>query len=161
MFVRWQRRTLKRAGQTPAGSPAGLPTAGDLALEAAAVAASRPAPWRRRFRRPKPPKPPALVAVVVESHRIGGQSRQRLVQYVGSIRLDDLHLPSARREFWAQAAVRLAQFTPAARTRLEEAIAAKIPRPPAEEPGRSLAQKLAAARQRMLAASITKEPTTT
>jgi len=162
MFVRWQRRTPKRAGQTPAGSTAVLPTAGDLALEAAAVAASRPAPWRRRFRRPKPPKPPALVAVVVESRRmIGGQPRQHLVQYVGSIRLDDLHLTSARREFWDRAAVRLAQFTPAARKRLEEAIAAKIPRPPAEEPGRSLAQKLAAARQRMLAASITKEPTTT
>jgi hypothetical protein len=101
------------------------------------------------------------VAVIVESHRAGGQPRQHLVQYVGSIRLDDLHLPSARREFWARAAVRLAQFTPEARKRLEDAIAAEIPRPPAEEPGRRLAQKLAAAQQRMLAARTTKELITT
>jgi hypothetical protein len=92
---------------------------------------------------------------------MGGQPRQRLVQYLGSIRLDDVHLPSARREFWDRAAVRLAQFTPEARKPLEDAIAAKIPRPPAEEPGLGLAQKLAAAQQRMLAARMTKEPTTT
>ena len=39
-----------------------VPTAADLALEAAAVAVSRSAPWRRRVRRPKRPKPAALVA---------------------------------------------------------------------------------------------------
>jgi hypothetical protein len=71
---------------------------------------------------------------------MGGQPRQRLVQYVGSIRLDDAHLPSARREFWDRAEVRLARFTTEARTRLEEVIAAKIPRPPAEEAGLGIAR---------------------
>lgn len=159
MYVRWQHRaTSTRQGPVGLTTVARLPTAGDLALEAAAVAVSRSAPWRRRFRRPKPPKPPALVAVVVESRRIGGQPRQRLVKYVGSIRLDDVHLPSARREFWDRAAVRLAQFTPEARKRLEDAIAAKIPRPPAEEPGLSLAQQIAAARARMQAFKAASAP---
>jgi len=162
MFVRWQRRIPKMPKiPKPLIGVAGPPSAAHLALEAAVVAVSRSAPWRRRVRRPKRPKPAALVAVVVESRRIGGQPRQRLVQYVGSIRLDDLHLPSARLEFWDRAAVRLAQFTPEAGKRLEDAIAAKIPRPPAEEPGLSLAQKLAAARQRLLAARTSTEPTTT
>ena len=57
--------------------------------------------------------------------------------------------------------MRLAQFTPEARKRLEDAIAAKIPRPPAEEPALSFAEKLAAARQRLLAARTSTEPTTT
>jgi hypothetical protein len=160
MFVRWQRR-IPNADQKPGIGAAALPTTADLALEAAAVAVSRSAPWRRRVRRPKRLKAAALVAVIVESRRVGAQPRQHLVQYVGSIRLDDLHLPSARREFWDRAAVRLAQFTPEVRQRFEAAIAAKIPRPPAEEPGLSLARKLAAAQQRMLAARMTKEPTTT
>src|SRR5260370_34100573 len=132
MFVRWQRRIPKHADQRPTIRAAALPTAADLALEAAAVAVSRSAPWRRRVPRPKRPKPAALVAIVVESQRMGGQPRQRLVQYVGSIRIDDVHLPSARREFWDRAAVRLAQFTPEDRQRFENAIGIKIPRPPVE-----------------------------
>jgi hypothetical protein len=162
MYVRWQHRvTSTRQGPLGLTTTPGLPTAGDLALEAAAVAVSRSGPWRRSLPRSKRPKPAALVAIVVESQRMGGQPRQRLVQYVGSIRIDDVDLPSARRKFWDRAAVRLAQFTPEARKRLEDAIAAKIPRPLAEEPGLSLAQKLAAAEQRMLAARTTKELTTT
>lgn len=134
MFVRWQRRMPRHAGPRPASSAAGQPTAADLALEARAVAfaTSRPAPWRRRVRRPKRPRPAALVAVVVESQRKGGQPRQRLIQYVGSIRLDDVHLPSARREFWDRAASRLDHFVPGVRQRFEAAIASKIPRPPVE-----------------------------
>ena len=128
------------------------PSAADLALDAAVVAL---APRRRR---PKRPKPATLVAIAVESRRIGGQPRQRLVQYVGSIRLDDVHLPSARREFWDRAAVRLAQFAPEARQRLEDAITAKIPRPPAEEPALSLAQKITAACARMQAFKAASAP---
>jgi hypothetical protein len=99
-----------------------------------------------------------LVVRVVKSQRIGGQPRQRLVQHLGSIRRDDIHLPGARRRFWAGADARLAGFSPEIRHRFEDAIATRIPRPPAEEPGLSLAQKIGAARARMQAFKAASAP---
>ena len=100
-----------------------------------------------RFHRLKRPWE-SLVVSIAESRWADGQPRQRIVQYVGTIRIDDVHLPSARREFWDRAAERLEQFTPEARQRFENVIAAKIARPPAEP---SFAQKIEAARARLAA----------
>jgi hypothetical protein len=89
-----------------------------------------------------------VVVHVVKSHRINGQPRQKLIAYIGTIPGDDIFLPSARRRFRARAAARLEQFAPEIRQRFEDAIAARIARPPAEQ---SLAQKIEAARARALA----------
>lgn len=111
----------------------------------------------RRLKRPWP----SLVVGILEARRVDGRPQQKLVAYVGTIRSDEVNFPAVSRRFWVRAAARLAGFSPEIRQRFADAIAAKIPRPPAEEPGLSFAQKLAAARQRLLAARTTKEPTTT
>jgi hypothetical protein len=103
-----------------------LPSADDLALEAAAVAVSR----RVRSRRPKES---TLVAVLVESHRIDGQPRQRLVRYLGTIRRDDVHRVDGRYKFWTRVDGRLAEFAPDDRTRFVAALEALVPRPTAKE----------------------------
>ncbi len=148
MYVRWQHRTKStRRGPVGLTTATRLPTAGDLALDAAVVAVAP-----RRWRRPKPPKPATLIAIVVESKRIDGRPRQSLVAYLGCIRVADLDLPSARRKFWTRADVGLEQFAPEDRGRFEAALAARVPRPPAE-PRRpvTMTEAIAAARARMQA----------
>lgn len=86
-----------------------------------------------------------LVVHVVKSLRINGQPRQKLIAYIGTIPRDDIFLPSARRRFWARAAARLERFAPEIRQRFEDAIAARIARPPAKQ---SLTQVIEAARAR-------------
>jgi hypothetical protein len=101
-----------------------------------------------------------LVVRVVKSERIGGgQPRQRLVQYLGAIRRDDIHLLSARRKFWAGADARLAAFSPDIRSRFERAIEARIPRPTDDEEAALRARHLAAARARLAARRPAAAPT--
>lgn len=90
----------------------------------------------------------SLVVGIAESRRVDGRPRQQFVAYVGTIRADEVHVPSAARGFWTRAAERLEQFTPEAREKFEQSIAAKIPRPPADL---SLAHQIEAARGRMQA----------
>jgi len=73
------------------------------------------------------------VAVLVESHRIDGQPRQRLVRYLGTIRRDDVHRVDGRHEFWTRVDGRLAGFAPEYRERFVAAIEALVPRPTADE----------------------------
>jgi hypothetical protein len=95
-----------------------------------------------------------LVAVVVESRRIDGQPRQHLLKYVGAIKPSEVTTLSERRRFWDRAAVVLAGFEDQERERLARALAARVPRPTAEEAGRGpvgIAAKIAAARARVQA----------
>ncbi len=101
-----------------------------------------------RFHRLKKPWG-SLVISIAESRWIDGQPRQRIVAYVGTIRCDDVHLPSARRTFWDRADERLAVFPPEVRRRFEQSISARVPIPPAKELDR--AQQIAAASARMQA----------
>ncbi len=111
---------------------------------------NRGAHARTRSRRLKQPWP-SLVVSIAESRWVDGRPRQKIVAYVGTIRTDEVNVPSARRRFWDRASERLEQFTPEAKKRIEESIAARIQRPPAAEPDLSLAQQLAAASARMQA----------
>ena len=102
MFVRWRRRELK-------GHPA----------------------WRWY-------DPGAsLAAVVVESERRDGKVRQRFVGRVGTVRERDLATSAREREllrFWRQARWRLDRMglSPEQRARVEDQLARRIPKPPAE-----------------------------
>ena len=92
-----------------------------------------------------------LVVRVVKSERINGQPRQYLVQHLGSIRPADIHLPGARRRFWDRVDDRLAVFPLEVRRRFEDAIEARISRPPAED-GLGLAEQIKVGYARMQAA---------
>lgn len=128
------------------------PTAADLALEAAAIAVSRPARVRR-------PKQPGLVAVIVESRRDGGQPRQHLIKYVAAIRCSEVTTLAGRSLFWIRAAKALSGFDGPERALMERTLEARVPRPTAEETEALLnrgltkgtADVFAAARARMAA----------
>jgi len=85
-----------------------------------------------------------LVASLVESIRIDGKPRQRVVGYLGSIRENLVTDPQAQRDFWGDGRWdgvrhrldRLAdRITPKDRASIETKIAAKVPRPPHSEQG--------------------------
>ncbi len=107
MYLRWQYRIPRRR------------TALGRAIEAA------------KFRPPK--RQPALVAVVVESRRLDGKPRQRLVAYLGSIRRDEIHRVGGRHKFWTRVDERLAGFPPEDRERLAAAVEVLVARPTTEE----------------------------
>ncbi len=108
-------------------------------------------PTRLRFGPPRKPLTTLVVAVVKVVHINGRPPRQQFVAYLGTIHLDDLPFPDARRRFWGLVDERLEQFTHEAREKFEQSIAVRIPRPPAAEPDLSRAQQLAAASARMQA----------
>ena len=88
--------------------------------------------WQYRVR-PRNKQQPSLVAVLLESRRVNGRPRQRLVAYLGSIRRDDIGTLSGRSRFWAGADARLAGFTSEDRGRFVRALEDLVPRPTAEE----------------------------
>ena len=93
------------------------------------------APDRRRGQEPGPAAGARRAAVLVECRRVGGQPRQRVVRYLGSIREERLGSVAARARFWQGVDEKLGAvpLTPSERTRAEAALAAVVPRPdPAE-----------------------------
>ena len=60
--------------------------------------------WKRRpLRRRRPWSPPdehALYAVLVESRRVDGRPRQRVVRYLGAIKEGQLRYPLSVDHFW-------------------------------------------------------------
>jgi hypothetical protein len=88
--------------------------------------------WQYRIH-PRNKAQPSLVAVLLESRRVNGQPRQRLVAYVGSVTRADIHTLSGRTRFWAGADARLAGFTSEDRGRFVRALEDLVPRPTAEE----------------------------
>ena len=141
MYVRWQYRTTARptTRQRPAGLTIGAqqPAAHHLALEAEARAVTRLLPRRPRWantrsRRSGDPRT-SLVAVIVESRRVGGQPRQHLVKYLGAITCAEMTRLSARRRFWDRADVVLAEFAQEQRERFERTLETKVRRPTPEE----------------------------
>jgi hypothetical protein len=83
---------------------------------------------RRRLRRHNDV---ALVAVLVQSRRIQGVPRQRLVRYLGSIPFQKRMTTAARQVFWQRVAARLTALAlaPATRTALEDKLARVVPVP--------------------------------
>jgi hypothetical protein len=94
---------------------------------------------RRRLRRPRiwsPPDDSALYAVLVESRRVAGRPRQRVVRHLGAIHAGDVaRHPMAVDRFWRDVDGRLAELGlgDAERRALEATVARRVPRPdPAE-----------------------------
>jgi hypothetical protein len=130
MYLVWQQR--KNAPKSPGQSSIGLvPTPHD-ALEEEARDLPRVKYVRRPGRPPRPPSP-SLVAIIVESHRVGGRPRQKLLSYVGSIQCSAITSLSARRRFWTRADATLEEFGQEPRQKLERALETKVRRPTAEE----------------------------
>jgi hypothetical protein len=130
MYLVWQQR--KNAPKSPGQSSIGLvPTPHD-ALEEEARDLPRVKYVRRPGRPPRPPSP-SLVAIIVESHRVGGRPRQKLLSYVWSIQCSAITSLSARRRFWTRADATLEEFGQEPRQKLERALETKVRRPTAEE----------------------------
>jgi hypothetical protein len=81
--------------------------------------------------------------VLVESRRVEGKPRQRVIAYLGAYEDDDRDDPRARREFWhdVRAALDGLRLDAAFRQRLEAQIAARIPPATTEECAREQALK--------------------
>jgi hypothetical protein len=71
-----------------------------------------------------------LKAFLVHSVRVAGRPRQRILGYLGTIRLRYQHAPAHRQRFWQQVARRLTalQVDPDTRAALEAGLARVVPR---------------------------------
>jgi hypothetical protein len=76
-----------------------------------------------------------LVAQLVESKRIDGKPRQKVVAYLGSIRLHDIKRARARLTFWrhAQAAFRKAELTNEQKHQVDTMLQTRVEKPSAEQ----------------------------
>jgi hypothetical protein len=88
----------------------------------------------------KPWHSPLLTATLVESRRVDGQPRQRVVAYLGAIRearARDPELPDLQFRFWTQVSARLDRLanrlSPEQRAAIEARLAERVSRPTAEE----------------------------
>lgn len=72
-----------------------------------------------------------LKAFLVQSVRVGGQPRQRLIGYLGAILVRYQQAPAHRQRFWCRVGQRLDTLglDPAMRATLEAALAQQVPRP--------------------------------
>jgi hypothetical protein len=100
---------------------------------------------RRRLRRLKPWSPPddsALHAVLVESHRVDGRPRQRVVRHLGTIRERELGKPLSVDRFWRDVDGRLAALglDDGRRRAVEATLARRVPRPDPAELARGQAE---------------------
>ena len=80
-------------------------------------------------------RPETLIsAVLVKSERTsGGQVRQRIMRYLGSIREERIKYPSQRGFFWEKATAALGGLEPADRRRIERELRARVSRPTARD----------------------------
>jgi hypothetical protein len=85
----------------------------------------------RRRRETSLPNERALYAVLVESHRVDGKPRQRVVRYLAAIRGGQLVYPLSTDRFWQDVERTLADLALADDQRqvIEDKIAATVPRP--------------------------------
>jgi len=76
-----------------------------------------------------------LIAQLVESKRVDGKPRQKVIAYLGSIRLHDVKMARHRLAFWrhALAAVRKADFTSEQKHQVGQALQTRVAKPTAEE----------------------------
>jgi len=91
--------------------------------------------WRRRTKRGRQcPGDARLEARLVEGVRIDGKPRQRLIVYIGSI--EEPYNSGDRVDFWdvaSQVLDHLGNQIGAERSKIEASLAAKVPRPTAQE----------------------------
>jgi hypothetical protein len=76
-----------------------------------------------------------LVAQLVESKRVDGKPRQKVIAYLGSIRLHDLNRARSRLAFWrhAQAAFRKAGLTNEQKHQVDRALQSRVAKPSPDE----------------------------
>lgn len=76
-----------------------------------------------------------LVAQLVESKRVDGKPRQKVIAYLGSIRLHDLNRARSRLAFWrhAQAAFRKAGLTNEQKHQVDRALQTRVAKPSPDE----------------------------
>lgn len=94
--------------------------------------------WKRRAQKKTSrwnPDPQLLAAYLVESRRVDGKPRQRVVAYLGSIGEGFLGEAGPRAYFWRQANSRLdaLALSPPARATVESALLQVVRRPSADE----------------------------
>jgi hypothetical protein len=87
-------------------------------------------PLRRR-RETSSPAEQALSAVLVETHRVDGRPRQRVVRYLATIKAGQLVYPLSVERFWQAVDARLAELPLADDQRhvIERKIGEAVPRP--------------------------------
>jgi len=90
--------------------------------------------WERRLlARPTPiaPENYSLYAQVVESRRINGKPRQKILKYIGSIKEDCVTNAKDQKNFWEQANKQLddLKLEPEQRQRLVESLRKKVAYP--------------------------------
>jgi hypothetical protein len=83
------------------------------------------------------PKPDDAYAILVEGKRINGKPRQRHVAYLGLVRLKPEYSPHYRAWWWRRMNAKLDRLatvlTPADRTKIDAALAVKVPKVSPEE----------------------------
>lgn len=93
--------------------------------------------WKRkpRSRRRRLTGEYSLAAVLVESHRVDGRPRQRIIKHLGSINERGIQHYYVKLDFWQSVDARLTALALDAnlRAQLEEQIVQRVPRPGARE----------------------------
>ena len=94
----------------------------------------------------------AMSAILAESKRVNGKPRQRHIAYLGGITDDAIEHLGSRYDFWNQVTAAFDkldnQVTPSDRQRFETAIAARVPRPTADEHARVIRERAQHERER-------------
>lgn len=100
--------------------------------------------WKRRKkkqfgkyggRRYRSDRGDSLYCVLVESQRINGAPRQKVISYLGSVDEGDRERLCVRVDFWDEVLAKLdqQQLDPAARSKIEESIGLIVSRAPEDE----------------------------